>query len=122
MFMAPMLFPSPVLGSQHSFMLPGVGLGLRGASRILTYAPVWAYASWHFFMVLSITWLSKMSFYAQLSNQIRAKHGSSVPSKSKQILVGHAYSPHLGGGDRRIAEFEINLCCRVSSMPAQAAG
>lgn len=122
MFMAPMPFPSPVPGSQHSFMLPGVSLGLRGASRILTYAPVWAYASWHFFMVLPITWLSKMSFYAQLSNQIRAKHGSSVPSTSKQILVGHAYSPHLGGGDRRIAEFEINLCCRVSSMPAQAAG
>lgn len=40
MFMALMPFPSPVLGSQHPFMLPGVSLELRGASRVLTYGPV----------------------------------------------------------------------------------
>lgn len=114
MFMPLMPFPSSVPGSQHPFMLPGVSLGLRGASRVLTYGPVWTCASWHLFMVLPGTWLSKMSFHAQLFSQIRAKRGFSVPSTSKQILVGHAYSPHLGGGDRRIAEFETNLCCSSS--------
>lgn len=59
MSMVLMLFPTSVLGSQHPFMLPGVSLRLRVASRVLFYGPVPADTfSWcllPFWLVLPIT-------------------------------------------------------------------